>query len=531
MSADNKKDDKTDIISDQVVIFDTTLRDGEQSPGASMTLSEKLRIAEMLEALGVDIIEAGFPIASNGDFEAVNEVAKLLSEPIICGLARAGAADIERAAEALKPAKRKRIHSFISTSPVHMKHKLQMEPEEVLEAVIGSVSHARDLVDDVEWSPEDATRTDHDFLCRCVEAAIKSGATTINIPDTVGYSVPHEYGAMIRMLKERVPNMDKAVISTHCHNDLGLAVANSLAGVAAGARQIECTINGLGERAGNAALEEIVMALKTRVDALPYHTGIKSEQIAKTSKLVSTITGFPVQYNKAIVGQNAFAHESGIHQDGMLKNTETYEIMTPESVGVAQSALVLGKLSGRHAFKTKLQELGYEMGENAVNDAFRRFKDLADKKREVFDDDIIALVDDEARDNDRIKFISLRVIAGSQGPQEAWLALEIDGEESRTTAMGDGPVDAVFNAVKELFPHQGRLELYQVHAVTAGTDAQAEVSVRLNEGGKIVVGRGADTDTLVASVRAYINALNKLLFKRARTAPPGNGFRISGNAS
>ena len=505
---------------DRVLIFDTTLRDGEQSPGASMTLEEKLMVAELLDAMGVDIIEAGFPIASNGDFESVREVTKVVKRATVCGLARAGMKDIERAGEALRGAQRGRIHTFISTSPVHMKHKLQMEPEAVHDAVIASVTHARNLVDDVEWSPEDATRTDHDFLCRCVEAAIRAGATTINIPDTVGYTIPTEYAELITMLRNRVPNIDKAVISTHCHNDLGLAVANSLAGVMAGARQVECTINGIGERAGNAALEEIVMALKVRGDRLPFETGIDSRMIARASKLVSSVTSFPVQYNKAIVGQNAFAHESGIHQDGMLKNNQTYEIMTPESVGISTSSLVMGKHSGRHAFREKLKELGYELGQNALNEAFVRFKDLADKKKNVFDDDIIALVDDEiARGDDRIKVVSLRVIAGSFGPQEATLELEVDGQLSKTTATGDGPVDATFNAIKDLFPHEARLQLYQVHAVTAGTDAQAEVSVRLEEAGKTVTGRGADTDTLVASARAYVSALNRLLVKRQRTAP------------
>lgn len=505
---------------ERVLIFDTTLRDGEQSPGASMNLEEKLQISEVLESMGVDVIEAGFPIASNGDFEAVREVAKIMEKTIVCGLARSGSKDIDRAHEALQHAKRPRIHTFISTSPVHMKHKLQMEPEAVLQAVVDSVTHARNLVEDVEWSPEDATRTDHDFICRCVEAAIKAGATTINIPDTVGYSVPSEYAALLTMLRERVPNMDKAVLSTHCHNDLGLAVANSLAGVEAGARQIECTINGLGERAGNAAMEEVVMALRTRVDAMPYDTGIDASQITRASKLVSTITGFPVQFNKAIVGKNAFAHEAGIHQDGMLKDNQTYEIMTPESVGVLKSNLVMGKHSGRHAFRKLLEELGYELGPNAIEDAFRRFKDLADKKKQIFDEDIIALVDDEVvRDNDHIKFVSLRVVAGSEGPQEAVLALEVDGDVLSCEATGDGPVDATFNAIKQLFPHEATLELYQVHAVTGGTDAQAEVTVRLDEGGKTVLGWGADTDTLVASARAYVNGLNKLIVKRQKTAP------------
>ena len=509
-----------DTDPNRVIVFDTTLRDGEQSPGASMNLEEKLRIAETLEQLGVDVIEAGFPIASNGDFEAVNEIAKLLKKSIVCGLARSGRGDIERAAEAIKPAIRPRIHTFIATSPLHMKYKLQMEPDDVYQHVIDSVTHARKYTDDVDWSPEDGTRTDHDFLCKCVEAAINAGATCINLPDTVGYSVPDEFAGLIRMLIERVPNSDKAIFSTHCHNDLGLAVANSLAGVEAGARQVECTINGLGERAGNAALEEIVMALRTRSDAMPFTTNINTDQITRASRLVSTITGFTVQPNKAIVGANAFAHESGIHQDGMLKNANTYEIMTPESVGLTESKLVLGKLSGRAAFKEKLSELGYDLGDNAFQDAFRRFKELADKKREIFDEDIIALVDDEiVRGNDRMQFISLQVVCGSEGPQTAELALEVDGELLKTISTGDGPVDATFNAIKELTGYNARLKLYQVNAVTEGTDAQAEVTVRLEEDGKTVNGQGADTDTLVASARAYINALNKLLVKRERNAP------------
>lgn len=506
--------------ANRVIIFDTTLRDGEQSPGASMNLDEKIRIAELLEEMGVDIIEAGFPIASNGDFEAVREVSKRVTNAVVCGLARSGRQDIERAAEALKPAKRPRIHTFISTSPLHMKYKLQMEPDDVYQAVVDSVGLARTFTDDVEWSPEDGSRTEHDFLCRTVEAAIDAGATTINIPDTVGYAVPEEFGALIKMLRNRVPNIDKAVISTHCHNDLGLAVANSLAGVANGARQIECTINGLGERAGNAALEEVVMALRTRQDFMPYTTGIDTECITRASKLVSTITGFVVQPNKAIVGANAFAHESGIHQDGMLKHAQTYEIMTPESVGLTQSKLVMGKHSGRHAFRVKLKEMGYDLGENAVQDAFRRFKDLADKKKDVYDEDIVALVDDEVlRTNDTIKFVSLMVVCGSTGPQTADLELEVDGELRSAKVGGDGPVDATFNAIKALVPHSAHLQLYQVHAVTEGTDAQAETTVRLEEDGKSVIGMGADTDTLVASARAYVNALNKLLVKRQKTAP------------
>ncbi|HEY0835094.1 MAG TPA: 2-isopropylmalate synthase [Azospirillum sp.] len=505
---------------DRVVIFDTTLRDGEQSPGASMNLEEKRRIALVLEEMGVDVIEAGFPIASPGDFEAVHAISGLIRNSTVCGLARATTRDIERCAEALKPAARKRIHTFISTSPLHMKYKLQMEPEAVLQAVTDSVGFARSLVDDVEWSAEDGSRTEPDFLCRCVEAAIKAGATTINVPDTVGYGVPEEYGALFRMLIERVPNADKAVFSVHCHNDLGLAVANSLAGVANGARQIECTINGLGERAGNAALEEIVMALRTRADAMPYTTGIRTEHIMRASRLVSAVTGFVVQPNKAIVGANAFAHESGIHQDGMLKHAQTYEIMTPESVGLNRSTLVMGKHSGRNAFRTKLRELGYELPDAALDEAFKRFKDLADKKKDVFDEDIVALVDDEiGHEADRVKFVSLEVVAGSRGPQTATLELVVDGRAQATTATGNGPVDATFNAIKALVPHDVRLQLYQVHAVTAGTDAQAEVTVRLEEQGWTVNGQGADSDTLVASARAYVHALNKLLVKRQRAAP------------
>ncbi|CAA7623898.1 2-isopropylmalate synthase [Magnetospirillum sp. SS-4] len=505
----------------RVIIFDTTLRDGEQSPGASMNLEEKVRIALVLEEMGVDVIEAGFPIASNGDFEAVEAVAKVVRNSTICGLARATRGDIDRCAEAIRPAARGRIHTFLSTSPLHMKYKLQMEPETVLEKVRDSVAYARALTDDVEWSAEDGSRTEHDFLCRCVEAAIDAGARTINIPDTVGYSVPDEYGALIAMLFNRVPNIDKAIISVHCHNDLGLAVANSLAAVGKGARQVECTVNGLGERAGNAAMEEIVMALRTRPDLLPFKTGINTECITKASRLVSTITGFVVQPNKAIVGKNAFAHESGIHQDGVLKHAQTYEIMTPESVGLHRSHLVMGKHSGRAAFKAKLRDLGYDLGDNAVEDAFNRFKDLADRKKDVFDEDIVALVDDSVvRGNDHIRLVSLEVLCGTRHqPPSAELELSIDGVVTGIRATGDGPVDATFNAIKALFPHDARLQLYQVNAVTQGTDAQAEVTVRLEENGKTVMGQGAETDTMVASAKAYVNALNKLLVKRQKTAP------------
>jgi 2-isopropylmalate synthase len=506
--------------SERVFIFDTTLRDGEQSPGASMTLEEKLQVAELLDSMGVDIIEAGFPIASEGDFEAVSEVARVVKNATVAGLARSAAKDIDRAAEAVRKAKRPRIHTFISTSPLHMKFKLHKEPAEVLDMITASVTRARNHVEDVEWSAEDGTRTEIDFLCRCVELAIKAGATTINIPDTVGYTVPEEYQAIFETVRTRVPNSDKAIFSVHCHDDLGLAVANSLAGVRGGARQIECTINGLGERAGNAALEEVVMAMKVRGDRLPFHSDIDASMLTRASKLVSAVSSFPVQYNKAIVGRNAFAHESGIHQDGMLKHAQTYEIMTPESVGVAKTSLVMGKHSGRHAFKEKLKELGYELGENALEDAFTRFKDLADRKKIIYDEDLIALVDDEIMHaHERIKLVSLTVIAGTSGPQSAALTIEIDGEKLTHQATGNGPVDAIFNAIKALVPHHASLELYQVHAVTEGTDAQAEVSVRLSEEGKSVTARGADPDTLVASARAYIAALSKLMVKRGRNRP------------
>ena len=511
----------------RVIIFDTTMRDGEQSPGASMSHDEKLELAKILEEMGVDVIEAGFPIASNGDFKAVYEIAKIVRESTVCGLARAALGDIDRAGEAVKPAVRGRIHTFISTSPLHMKHKLNMEPDAVLEHVSRSVAHARNLVGDVEWSAEDATRSDREFLARCVEAAIKAGAGTINIPDTVGYTYPTEYASLFRWLIETVPNADQVVFSTHCHNDLGLAVANSLAGVEAGARQIECAMNGLGERAGNAALEEVVMALRVRKDALPYETGIDTTQITRASRYTSAITGFPVQYNKAIVGKNAFAHESGIHQDGMLKNRDTYEIMTPESVGQGQTNLVMGKHSGRHAFKDKLKGLGYELGDNALNDAFTRFKALADKKKHVYDDDIVALVDDALAGGvtDRVKVERLRVVAGTEG-QSAELTLIVDGESQSADATGDGPVDAVFNAIRAIVPHSAVLQLFQVHAVTEGTDAQAQVSVRLEEDGRIGSGAAADTDTLVAAAKAYVHALNNLIARCEKSAL--TGLKVSG---
>ncbi len=505
--------------ADRVVIFDTTLRDGEQCPGATMTFEEKLEVADFLDEMGVDIIEAGFPIASDGDFEAVSAIATRVKTASVAGLARAIDKDIDRAGEAVRHARRGRIHTFVSTSPIHLAHQMKKSEDEVLAIIASTVARARNLVDDVEWSAMDATRTPLDYLCRCVDTAIKAGATTINLPDTVGYATPEEYGAMFREVRARVANSDKAVFSVHCHDDLGLAVANSLAGVAGGARQIECTINGIGERAGNAALEEVVMALKTRRDVLPYECGVNSTMLTRASKLVSAVTNFPVQYNKSIVGRNAFAHESGIHQDGMLKHQNTYEIMTPESVGVGKTSLVMGKHSGRNAFRQKLKELGYELGENAFEDAFNRFKGLADRKKHVYDEDIEALVDDGvAHAHDRMKVVELQVIAGTFGPQSATLTLDIDGMSHTVQARGNGPVDATFNAIKMLVAHEAKLQLYQVHAVTEGTDAQAEVSVRLEEDGRAVTGRGADTDTMVASAKAYVAALNKLMVKRQKTA-------------
>lgn len=505
----------------RVVIFDTTLRDGEQSPGCSMNLEEKLKMAELLQELGVDVIEAGFPIASPGDFEAVHEIAKRADASVIAGLARAVQKDIDASAAAIKPARRQRIHTFISTSPLHMKYKLQKEPHEVLEAINWSVSYARNLCDDVEWSAEDGSRTEPDFLCRAVETAISAGATTINIPDTVGYAVPSEYGALIRMLFDRVPNIGKAILSVHCHNDLGLGVANSLAGIEAGARQIECTINGIGERAGNAALEEIVMALRTRADRIPFTNRIDTTRITKTSRMLSAITGMPVQHNKAIVGANAFAHESGIHQDGMLKNKQTYEIMTPESVGLTQSNIVLGKHSGRHAFKKKLEDLGYTLADAELDEAFTRFKLLADRKKEIFDEDLVSLVDTElAHAHDSIKLVAMSVWSSTKGPQRAHLTLEVDGTQHSAEVDGNGAVDAIFKAIAHIVPHpDAKLSLFNIQAVTGGTDAQAEVTVRLEEDGKTVNGQGTDTDTLVASCRAYVHALNKLMVKRKRARP------------
>ena len=511
---------------EKLYIFDTTMRDGEQSPGASMSVEEKIQISRVLDEMGVDIIEAGFPIASPGDFEAVSAISKTLKKSIPCGLSRHSKKDIDACNESLKFSERFRIHTFISTSPLHMKHKLNMSPEEVYETIKEHVTYARNFTDDVEWSCEDGTRTNLDYMCKTVELAINSGATTINIPDTVGYSAPSEYTKTILHLKNNVPNIDKAILSTHTHNDLGLAVANALAGVQAGVRQIECTINGIGERAGNAALEEVVMAIKTRNDLFPFETGIKTELISKASKIVSNATGFPVQFNKAIVGKNAFAHEAGIHQDGMLKNRETYEIMTPESVGVKKTSLVMGKHSGRHAFKDKLNDLGYaDITDDVIQAAFGKFKILADKKKHIYDEDIIALVDENLILDNKINAInlkSLKVYAGTGEPQKAEMTLDVFGEIKSTSETGDGPVDAIFKCIKTLYPHDVKLQLYQVHAVTEGTDAQATVSVKIEENGKTTVGQAADTDTLVASANAYLNSLNKMLIKREKTAPATN---------
>jgi len=506
-----------EATKDRVVIFDTTLRDGEQSPGATMTHGEKLEIAALLDEMGVDIIEAGFPVASEGDFRAVAEIARQTQTATICGLARANFKDIDRCWDAIRHARSPRIHTFIGTSPLHRTIP-GLTQDEMADRIHETVTHARNLCDNVQWSPMDATRTEWDYLKRTVEIAIKAGATTINIPDTVGYTAPVESADLIRRLIAEVPGGDEVVFATHCHNDLGMATANALAAVEGGARQIECTINGLGERAGNTALEEVVMALRVRGDIMPFATGIDTRKIMNISRRVATISGFSVQPNKAIVGKNAFAHESGIHQDGMLKNAETFEIMRPEDVGLAATNIVMGKHSGRAALRSKLHDLGFDLAENQLGDIFARFKDLADRKKEIYDEDLIALVnaglDDE---DDRLQVKSLQVICGTDGPQKATLTLLIDGAEQTTEATGDGPVDATFNAVKALFAHDARLQLYQVAAVTEGTDAQATVSVRMEDQGRIVTGHSADTDTVVASARAYVHALNRLLVRREKT--------------
>lgn len=507
---------------DKLTIFDTTLRDGEQSPGASMTRDEKVRIAKALERMRVDVIEAGFPVASPGDFEAVQAVARAVSDSTVCGLARALDKDIDRAGEALKPAASARIHTFIATSPIHMKMKLRMEPEQVIEQAVRSVKRARQYTDNVEFSPEDAGRSEPDFLCRVLEAVIDAGANTVNIPDTVGYNLPHQFGELIRTLIERVPNSDRAVFSVHCHNDLGLAVGNSLSAVLNGARQVECTINGLGERAGNAALEEVVMSVKTRQDIFPCETGLDITQIMTCSRLVSGITGFAVQPNKAIVGANAFAHESGIHQDGVLKSRETYEIMRAQDVGWAANRIVLGKHSGRNAFRTRLKDLDIVFeSEEELNGAFSRFKDLADKKHEIFDEDLQALVTESGleSENDWLKLVSLKVCSETGETPHANVTLWLDGEEKQVSCSGSGPVDAAFKAIEALVNSGTELQLYSVNNITSGTDSQGEVTVRLKLDSRIVNGQGADTDIVIASAKAYVNAVNKIIQSQASAHP------------
>ncbi|NJA89063.1 2-isopropylmalate synthase [Rhodocyclus tenuis] len=512
-------------MSQRLVIFDTTLRDGEQSPGASMTREEKLRVARQLERMRVDVIEAGFAAASPGDFDAIHAIAEAIKDSTVCSLARANENDIRRAGEAIRPAASGRIHTFIATSPIHMEKKLRMSPDQVVEAAVRAVKLAREYTDDVEFSAEDAVRSDFDFLVRIFDAVIQAGATTINVPDTVGYSIPEVWGERMRTLIERVPGADKVVWSTHCHNDLGMAVANSLAAVLAGARQVECTINGLGERAGNASLEEVVMAVKTRSDLFPVETRIDTTQIVPASKLISQITGYPVQPNKAIVGANAFAHESGIHQDGVLKHRETYEIMRAQDVGWAQNKLVLGKHSGRNAFKTRLAELGIELaGDEAVNAAFSRFKELADKKHEIFDEDLQALASDEQvlAGQEHYKLVYSRVHSETGEPPVAELTFLVAGVEERAMSTGSGPVDASFRAIESVAASGAELLLYSVNAITTGTDAQGEVTVRLAKNGRVVNGAGADTDIVIASAKAYLNALNKLHSSFERVNPQGD---------
>ncbi|MEK6592146.1 MAG: 2-isopropylmalate synthase [Pseudomonadota bacterium] len=511
------------MAKEKLIIFDTTMRDGEQSPGASMSREEKIRIARQLERMRVDIIEAGFPAASDGDFESVQAVARAIKDSTVCGLARANEKDIRRCGEAVRVASSPRLHTFIATSPIHMEKKLRMEPSQVIEQAVRAIKWAREYTDNVEFSPEDAGRSDIDFLCRIIEQVIKAGATTINVPDTVGYTLPDQFGRLIKTLRERVPNADKAVWSVHCHNDLGLAVANSLSAVLNGARQVECTINGLGERAGNAALEEIVMAVRTRQDMFPCDTEIDATQIVPASKLVSGITGYPVQPNKAIVGANAFAHESGIHQDGVLKHRETYEIMSAESVGWITNRLTLGKLSGRNAFKSRLHELGIMLdSEEALNAAFKRFKDLADKKREIFDEDLQALISEEEIEhveNEHFRLVSLTAHSETGELPFARLVISEDGAQRQCEAQGSGPVDAAFKAIESVARSGASLLLYSVNNITSGTDSQGEVTVRLSKNGRIVNGQGADTDIVVASAKAYINALNKLQSKLERLNP------------
>ncbi len=500
-----------------VKIFDTTLRDGEQSPGATMNAEEKLRVAKQLEKLGVDIIEAGFPMSSEGDFEAVRMIAKEIKNSEVCALARASQEDIDAAWEAVKEAEKPRIHTFIATSDIHLVYKLRKSREEVLNDAVNAVSYARKFTDNVEFSAEDATRSDIDYLCQVFEAVIEAGATTINIPDTVGYTVPWEFENIVKTIKERVKGIEKVTISVHCHNDLGLAVCNSLTAIRAGARQVECTINGIGERAGNASLEEIVMALRTRKDLFGMETGIRTELLYPTSRLVSSVTGIPVQPNKAIVGANAFAHEAGIHQDGLLKKKITYEIMTPESVGVPKSSLVLGKHSGRHAFKNKIRELGFELTDEELEIAFEKFKKLCDKKKRLYDEDIEAIVLDEVyRVPDFYKLISVAVVSGNLFIPSATVKMDIGGEVKQDAEFGNGPVDATINTIRKMTGSRDRLLAYIVEAVTGGTDAQGSVKVRLEEDGITVTGMGTDTDIIVASAKAYVNALNKLRYMKEK---------------
>lgn len=509
-------------MSDKLIIFDTTLRDGEQSPGASMTQEEKIRIAKNLEKLKVDVIEAGFPIASIGDFESVQAVANIIKDSTVCGLSRAMTNDIDRVGEAIKGANSGRIHTFIATSPIHMQQKLRMEPNEVIEQAIMAVKHARKYTDDVEFSAEDAGRSEPDFLCRIIEAVINAGATTINIPDTVGYNIPHQFGYLIKRLIENIPNSDQAIFSVHCHNDLGLAVGNSLSAVLNGARQVECTINGLGERAGNASLEEVVMAVRTRQDVFDCDTTIDTRHIVPTSRMVAGITGFPVQPNKAIVGANAFAHESGIHQDGVLKSRETYEIMRAQDVGWDDNKIVLGKHSGRNALKTRLQDLGIELpSEESLNDAFARFKDLADKKHEIFDEDLHALVSETtaSQDEEMVKLVSLKVCSETGETPKARVILNVDGEEQEAEETGGGPVDASFRAIEKIIQSGAELKLYSVNSITSGTDAQGDVTVRLEKDGRIINGQGADTDIVIASAKAYLNTLNKIFLGAEKEHP------------
>src|SRR6516225_1217477 len=514
------------MAADKLIIFDTTLRDGEQSPGASMTKEEKIRIAKQLERMKVDVIEAGFAASSNGDFDAIHTIAGMIKDSTICSLARANDKDIQRAADALKPADHFRIHTFIATSPLHMEKKLRMSPEQVFEQAKLAVRFARKFTNDVEFSPEDGSRSDMDFLCRVLEAVIAEGATTINIADTVGYGVPELYGQLVKTLRERIPNSHKAVFSVHCHNDLGMAVANSLAGVQiGGARQVECTINGLGERAGNTSLEEIVMAVKTRKDYFGLDLGIDTTQIVPASKLVSQITGFVVQPNKAVVGANAFAHASGIHQDGVLKARDTYEIMRAEDVGWSANKIVLGKLSGRNAFKQRLQELGIEMESEAeINAAFARFKELADRKSEIFDEDIVALVSEEEQlhEQETYRLVALRQHSETGERPHAEVVFTAGDVEHRATSDGDGPVDASLKAIESKVASGAEMLLYSVNAITSGsTESQGEVTVRLQQGGRVVNGVGADPDIVVASAKAYLSALNKLHSKAERVAAQG----------